>query len=62
MVFASVQGKTMHVSVTVDTLRPTAPLTPLPMFPSSDVCQCMLVGTPRESTPHCQNILGSEDL
>ena len=54
--------KTMHVSVTVATPRSTPPPTPLPMVPSSDVCQCMLVHTPRESTPHCQNILGSEDL
>ena len=62
VVFASVQGKTMHVSVTVATPRPTAPLTPLRMVPSSDVCQCILVHTPRVSTLHCQNILGSEDL
>ena len=57
--FALVQGKMMHISVTVATPRSTPPLTPLPMVPSSDVCQCMLVCTPRESTPHCQNILGS---
>ena len=49
----------MYVSVTVATARSTPPLTPLPMVPSSDVCQCILVRTARESTPHCQNILGS---
>ena len=44
--FALVQGKMMHDSITVATPRSTSPLTPLPMVPSSDVCQCILCAHP----------------